>query len=98
MHSGFRSSLAEVSRSLQRHPNSTVRVVGHTDNVGAASFNQQLGIDRALAVSQILIATGTPSNRLSYAGLGFSSPVASNGSVAGRAMNRRVEIIITPTN
>lgn len=98
VHSGFRSSLAEVSRSLQRYPNSTVRVVGHTDNVGSANFNQQLSVDRALAVSRILINTGTPAHRLTYAGLGFSNPVASNASAAGRAMNRRVEIIITPTN
>ncbi len=65
---------------------------------GAACLNQRIGIDRALAASQILIATGTPANRLTYSGLGFSSPVAYNASAPGRAMNRRAEIIITPTN
>jgi outer membrane protein OmpA-like peptidoglycan-associated protein len=93
----FRPALARVSDSLARYRNSTVRVVGHTDNVGTAAYNQQLSEDRALSVARILIGNGTSSSRISYAGRGFNEPVASNSTAAGRAQNRRVEIIITPT-
>ena len=74
-----------------------MRVVGHTDNVGSAAYNDTLSTERALAVSRILIANGLPSGRLTYSGQGFNQPIASNSTSAGRAMNRRVEILITPT-
>jgi outer membrane protein OmpA-like peptidoglycan-associated protein len=95
---GFRPALAQVSNSLRRHPNSSVRVVGHTDNVGSAAYNRQLSEDRAMAVARVLIANGTSASRITVSGRGFNEPVASNASAAGRAQNRRVEIVITPTN
>lgn len=96
VHSSFRPSLASVSRSLQNYPHTTIRVVGHTDNVGTYAINQQLSEQRALAVTRILISTGTPSARISYQGRAYNDPIASNNTAAGRAANRRVEIIITP--
>lgn len=96
--SSFLPALLEVARSLNAHPNSTVRVVGHTDNVGSAAYNQQLSQDRALAVSRILIRDGVSSSRITYSGRGFNEPITSNATAAGRAQNRRVEIVITPTN
>lgn len=96
VHQNFRPSLAAVSRSLQNYPNTTVRVVGHTDNVGTLAVNQQLSEQRALAVAQILVNTGTPSTRVRYQGRAYHEPIASNSTSAGRAANRRVEIIITP--
>lgn len=98
VNSGFRPALHEVARSLRNHPNSTVRVVGHTDNVGTQAYNQQLSIDRALAVARILISDGISTSRIAYAGRNFAEPIASNATANGRAQNRRVEIIITPTN
>jgi len=95
---GFRPALRSVSQSLQRYPNASVRVVGHTDNVGAAAFNNQLSQDRALAVARELIGNGTPAGRISVSGRGFYEPIASNASAQGRAENRRVEIVITPNN
>jgi len=95
---GFRPALRSVADSLRRHPNSSVRVVGHTDNVGSAALNNQLSQDRALAVARVLIENGITGNRIAVAGRGFYEPIASNTSVAGRAENRRVEIVITPTN
>ncbi|MCM2561695.1 OmpA family protein [Lutimaribacter sp. EGI FJ00015] len=95
---GFRPSLREVARSLKSHPNSTVRVVGHTDNVGSAAYNQQLSEDRALAVARILIRDGVSSSRITYSGRGYYEPITSNATVSGRAQNRRVEVVITPTN
>lgn len=98
VNTGFRPALTDVAQSLRAHPNSTVRVVGHTDNVGTIAFNQQLSVDRALAVARILISDGVSGSRITYAGRNFAEPITSNASADGRAMNRRVEIIITPTN
>lgn len=95
---GFRPALRAVSDSLRQHPASTVRVVGHTDNVGSAAYNTQLSLERAMAVARELIAAGTAPSRISVSGRGFSEPITSNASAAGRAQNRRVEIVITPTN
>jgi len=94
----FRPALRTISDSLRRHPNSTVRVVGHTDNIGTAAYNNQLSQERALSVARELIAFGTSASRISVSGRGFYEPIASNATAAGRAENRRVEIVITPTN
>lgn len=96
--SSFLPALREVARSLNAHKNSTVRVVGHTDNVGSATYNKQLSQDRALAVARILISYGVSSSRITYSGRGFDEPITSNATAAGRAQNRRVEVVITPTN
>jgi len=95
---GFRPALRAVSESLRQHPASTVRVVGHTDNVGSAAYNNQLSQERAMAVARELIATGTAASRITVSGRGFYEPITSNATAAGRAQNRRVEIVITPTN
>lgn len=95
---GFRPALRAVSDSLRRHPNSTVRVIGHTDNVGTAAYNVQLSQDRAMAVARELVAAGTTSARIRVTGRGYYEPIASNTTAAGRAENRRVEIEITPTS
>lgn len=93
----FYPALREVARSLNAHPQSTVRVVGHTDNVGSQAFNQKLSVDRALSVARILIRYGVSSSRITYSGRGMNEPITSNSSSSGRAMNRRVEVVITPT-
>lgn len=93
----FYPPLREVARSLNTHPDSTVRVVGHTDNVGSAAYNRQLSVDRALSVARLLIRYGVSAERITYSGRGFNEPITSNTTASGRAMNRRVEIVITPT-
>ena len=97
VNSGFLSALNAISKNLQTHSHSTVLVVGHTDNVGSMAYNDDLSMRRALSVSRILIADGLASARLSYTGRGEAQPIASNATADGRAMNRRVEIFITPT-
>jgi outer membrane protein OmpA-like peptidoglycan-associated protein len=94
--SSFVSSLNALARNLQQYPNTTVEVVGHTDSTGAASYNQQLSERRALSVRSVLLNAGVSGGRLRAYGQGENSPVASNGSSAGRQQNRRVEIFITP--
>ncbi|WP_037293964.1 OmpA family protein [Roseobacter sp. CCS2] len=85
-----------VANSLQQYPDSTVNVIGHTDNVGEASFNQGLSERRASAVSSVLVGGGVSRNRIRTIGAGENNPVASNLNAAGRQANRRVEIVITP--
>ena len=72
----------------------TVRIEGHTDSQGGEAANQALSQRRAEAVMRVLVEAGVESGRLRATGKGESSPVADNGSAAGRARNRRVEIII----
>ena len=88
--------LNAVAASLLKYPNSRVEVIGHTDNTGAAAYNQDLSLRRATAVTSILRGAGVPSGRLAAYGRGEDQPVASNLNEAGRAKNRRVEIIIRP--
>lgn len=92
----LRADLRGLARNLQQYPNSTVQVVGHTDNTGTAAYNQNLSARRANAVAGVLINSGVSSGRISAIGRGEDQPVASNLSPEGRAQNRRVEIIIRP--
>ena len=70
--------------------------MGHTDNVGSASYNQGLSERRANSVQVFLVSQGVKAGRLKTVGMSFDDPVASNDSEEGRAMNRRVELHITP--
>ena len=88
--------LYAVAGNLQQYPNSTVQVVGHTDSDGDASYNQTLSERRANAVSTILANGGVAPYRLQTFGRGESQPIASNLDPAGKARNRRVEIVILP--
>jgi len=89
--------LREVAASLLKYPNSRIEVVGHTDNTGGAAYNMDLSQRRASAVASVLLNGGVPSGRISAYGRGEDQPVASNLTPDGRAQNRRVEIIIRPT-
>jgi outer membrane protein OmpA-like peptidoglycan-associated protein len=93
----LRNELQAVAANLQRYPASTIRVVGHTDSDGDAAYNQQLSERRASAVAGVLLDAGVPAQRVRTLGLGESQPVASNLNAAGKAQNRRVEIVIVPT-
>lgn len=92
----LRDDLASVAQSLQRYPGSTVQVIGHTDSDGDAAYNQQLSERRATAVSEVLLQNGVPYSRIQSFGRGESQPVATNLNAAGKAQNRRVEIVILP--
>ncbi|MGN7867690.1 putative lipoprotein YiaD precursor [Paracoccus haematequi] len=91
------NDLYAVARNLNQYPNSRVQVVGHTDNTGSAAHNMDLSQRRAQSVASILTAAGVAPARLTATGQGFNQPVASNNTAAGRAQNRRVEILIWPT-
>lgn len=87
--------LADVSTRLAGASLVAVRVVGHTDSVGSDAYNQGLSERRARSVADFLIAQGVPAGKLSSEGQGESQPVADNGSDAGRAQNRRVELHVS---
>ena len=92
----LRSDLNAVAGNLQAYPNSTIQIVGHTDSDGDAAYNQQLSERRANSVADVLYDAGIPFSRIQTFGRGESQPVASNLDPAGKARNRRVEIVILP--
>ncbi|WP_212525155.1 OmpA family protein [Actibacterium sp. MT2.3-13A] len=96
VNAGLQSDLRVLARSLNDYPNTTVDVIGHTDNVGEAAYNQQLSNRRARAVANVLYDSGVATNRIRAYGMGEDQPVASNLTPEGRARNRRVEIVIRP--
>lgn len=72
----------------------TIRVVGHTDSQGDAAANQALSQKRAEAVREALSKAGVPRARIEAVGRGAAEPVADNTTAAGRAKNRRVEVVL----
>ena len=72
-----------------------VRIVGHTDSTGSDAINDPLSLARARTVRDYLQDRGVPTGRLEINGRGAREPVADNGSDAGRARNRRVEIFLS---
>jgi outer membrane protein OmpA-like peptidoglycan-associated protein len=94
----FTRTLDKVAAILQRYPRTTIRIIGHTDNVGSAAYNQRLSEDRANSVAWSLEDAGVSPQRVTVEGRGESQPRASNDTEAGRQLNRRVEMLIVPNN
>jgi outer membrane protein OmpA-like peptidoglycan-associated protein len=93
----FTRVLDDVARTLNAYPQTTIDVVGHADSSGAADYNQALSERRAGAVAGYLTQQGRVlPDRVFVAGMGIRQPVADNATAAGRAQNRRVEIILRP--
>jgi outer membrane protein OmpA-like peptidoglycan-associated protein len=87
-------TLAEIVKLLTANPDMKLHVVGHTDNVGTLAANMVLSKQRAAAVVTVLTTEhGIARARLDSAGVGSLSPVTSNRTEAGRAKNRRVELV-----
>ncbi len=92
-----RDSLDQIAETLNKYPESTVIVKGHTDSRGTEEYNQQLSERRANAVRNYLIAERVDASRITAIGFGESLPVAPNDTEEGRQRNRRVEMDIIPT-
>ncbi|MBV8114804.1 MAG: OmpA family protein [Silvibacterium sp.] len=90
-----REKLAKVSGILLSYPNLQLQVEGYTDNIGSDDYNQKLSDQRADAVRDYLVAQGVPQASVSAAGYGKADPVADNSSAAGRAENRRVQLVVS---
>ncbi len=89
--SGAYAEIGRVANVLNRYPQTTIRVEGHTDSKGSEQYNQDLSQRRAQAVKDALTQRGVDSRRIQTIGFGESQPISSSD-----AMNRRVNIVIIP--
>lgn len=94
----LRADLVKVGQNLVNYPNSNVQIIGHTDSDGEASYNLGLSERRANAVADILQANGVSYARITTVGQGENNPIASNLTPEGKAENRRVEIVVVPSD
>ncbi|UCV04990.1 OmpA family protein [Azonexus sp. IMCC34842] len=92
--SNLRPILDRFATTLNQNPVTTVKIIGHTDNTGSDAVNNPLSINRASATRDYLAGRGVAMNRMAIDGRGAHDPVADNGTPAGRAANRRVEIFV----
>src|SRR5512137_675174 len=90
----FAPILDKFAQSLNQNPASTVRIIGHTDSSGTDAINNPLSVNRAASTRDYLVAHGVNSQRIAIDGRGSQQPIADNGTEAGRARNRRVEIFV----
>ncbi|MBH1964410.1 MAG: OmpA family protein [Comamonadaceae bacterium] len=90
----LRPILDQFANGLGTQPNTEVVIVGHTDSTGSDSINNPLSVERANSVRDYLSARGVDSRRVRTEGRGSHEPIANNGTDAGRAQNRRVEIFL----
>ena len=96
MKSQFYPTLNSVALVLKKFNRTLVDVYGHTDSTGNEQHNYDLSQRRALSVANYLSSQGIDSRRFAVTGFGETRPVAENGSPSGRALNRRVEIQLSP--
>lgn len=85
--------IAEIARGCTHV---AIEVGGHTDNFGTTLGNRELSQLRAEAVVGILVKEGVAADKLTAVGYGQDRPIASNATIAGRRLNRRVEFHLTP--
>jgi len=90
--------MTRVAKVVEADPKTAVLVLGHADSTGAAVANQRLSLERAASVSAIFRLSGLQRDRLNLKGMGSVMPRAANDSPQGRALNRRVELLLTPQN
>jgi outer membrane protein OmpA-like peptidoglycan-associated protein len=89
--------LTEIAQALAKVPEQKILIEGHTDSDGLDDYNLQLSRLRADAVHAVLIEGGIPPDRIETKGYGKTRPIASNATAAGKAQNRRVEIVLPGT-
>jgi len=91
---GLRPVLDQFASGLSGQPNTDIRIIGHTDNVGSDAVNDPLSRQRAQAARDYLASRGVDARHIAIDGRGEREPVASNATAEGRAQNRRVEIFL----
>ena len=89
-----RKNLHTLAQSLDKYPGSDILIVGHTDAVGPAAYNQSLSERRASAAADYLVTQGLERTRVSTRGMGETDPISSDDTERGRELNRRVEVAI----
>lgn len=96
INAGFYPTLNSVVLVLKKFNQTLIDVYGHTDSTGSDTYNLDLSQRRAQSVASYLSGQGVNGQRFAVQGFGETRPVADNGSDAGRALNRRVEIQLVP--
>jgi outer membrane protein OmpA-like peptidoglycan-associated protein len=86
--------VAKLGDILAKYSEDRIRIQGHTDSTGSAAHNEELSLRRAQAVREVLLSRGVKQEQMLVEGIGERRPLADNGSAAGRAQNRRVELHI----
>lgn len=89
------TALTKIADAVKKCPNLKVQVAGNSDNVGNAASNKTLSQQRATAVQDKLVALGVPAAGITAVGNGEEHPIASNDTVDGRTLNRRVDITVS---
>ena len=92
---GAYQTIGRIADFLKQHPERTVTIAGYTDATGRAEYNQDLSRARADAVRTALMQDGIAPTRIVARGYGETAPVATNDTIAGRQLNRRVEVAIS---
>lgn len=92
---GAREKLAKVSGIVLAYPGLKLSVEGYTDSIGSDEYNQTLSEKRADAVRDYLVSQSLNQSSITAQGLGKADPVATNDTNAGRALNRRVELVVS---
>jgi len=91
-----REMLRRIARTLNENPDTVIVVVGYTDSTGRFDYNVRLSEKRAEAVKNELVLNGVDPTRILTFGCGPKHPIAPNNTPEGRALNRRVEILVYP--
>lgn len=87
-----RQKVVDILTYLDKMPEASCRIIGHTDNLGNAKINYNLGLDRAAIIKDYLVKNGLSADKVSVESKGPDAPIAENTTNEGRAKNRRTEI------
>jgi outer membrane protein OmpA-like peptidoglycan-associated protein len=88
--------LGEIATAVRSRDALRVKLIGHTDSAGSAEGNLRLSTERAEAVRELFVSAGVDATRIEAVGVGADEPIAPNTSAEGRAVNRRVDVLIVP--
>lgn len=92
------TELDNVVKLMNENPTIKIQITGYTDSIGKTEDNLILSKGRAVAVVNYLLSKGIKNDRLAFKGMGEANPIADNGTMEGRAMNRRTELSIVSVN
>lgn len=89
-----KANLDKLVTVFNEYPDTDITIFGYTDSTGPADYNLKLSGERATSVKNYLASKGILASRFTIQGMGIADPIADNGTVDGRAQNRRVEFAI----
>lgn len=89
------TQITQIAAVIAKYPTDHITITGHTDSTGSHVTNSELSTYRARAVETVLIGNGVKPEQVTTRGMGESQPISSNKTAAGRAKNRRVELMIS---